>query len=392
MPWSDTSPMEQKVQFIADWIRGLQSFSDLCDAYGISRKTGYKFVNRYLELGPEGLEERGRRPHRSPKRTSQHVEEAIVESRRRHPTWGPKKLLKILSAQHPDWTWPARSTVAEILKRNDLIKPKRRRRKIGHPGKPCSVSEQANEIWTVDFKGEFKTRDGLYCYPLTVCDDYSRYLLGCQGLLSTRVDGAKVVFRRLFKAYGLPRAIKSDNGVPFATNTLGRLSRLSAWWVRLGITPMLIEPGKPQQNGRHERMHRTLKYEATIPPSANQRTQQRRFNIFRREFNEIRPHEALGQDCPASLYRPSERQMPDRLEPLEYPAHFEVRYVSANGGMRWKRRWVNVSQTCVGEYIGLEEIDVGTWNVYFGSFKIGRFHEKHMRIEDQYGRLKRLKV
>jgi len=392
MPWSQTSPMDQKIQFIADYLRGLQPFSRLCQSYGISRKIGYKVLDRYLKFGPEGLEERSRRPINSPNRTSEQVEQAIIEARQRHPSWGAKKLAKLLQRRHPDWILPAESTIAAILKRNGLVKPKRRRRKIGHPGKPCSVAREPNDVWTTDFKGEFKTRDGLYCYPLTVCDDYSRYLLECQGLLSTRVSTAKAVFRRLFRKYGLPRMIKSDNGVPFATNTLARLSKLSAWWVRLGITPVLIEPGKPQQNGRHERMHKTLKYEATIPPSANQRAQQRRFNRFRQEFNEIRPHEALDQETPDTLYVPSPRPMPERPPPLEYPDHFEVRYVSANGGIRWHRGWVNVSTTCCAEYVGLEEIDVGIWNVYFGPLKLGRFYEEHMRIEDQYGRLKRLDV
>jgi hypothetical protein len=212
------------------------------------------------------------------------------------------------------------------------------------------------------------------------------------GLLSTAVSGAKPVFTRLFKEYGLPRRIRTDNGVPFATNTLARLSSLSAWWIRLGVLPDLIEPGKPQQNGRHERMHRTLKAEATKPPAGNLQAQQRKFNRFREEFNHERPHEALDQQTPASCYQPSPREMPNKLPPLEYPDRFEVRYVSTNGGIRWNSDWVNVSIVCAGEYVGLEEIDDGIWNVYFGPLKLGRLHERHMRIEDEYGRLKRHKV
>jgi len=208
-------------------------------------------------------------------------------------------------------------------------------------------------------------------------------------LLSTSVADAKPVFTRLFKEYGLPTRIRSDNGVPFATTTLARLSTLSAWWVRLGIVPELIEPGKPQQNGRHERMHKTLKAEATRPAAANRRAQQRKFNQFRQEFNEERPHEALDMATPGSIYVPSRREMPERLPPLEYPDRFEVRYVSGNGGIRWNKGWVNVSSTCIGEYVGLEEIDDGVWNVYFGPLKLGRLLERHMRIEDEYGRLKR---
>jgi transposase InsO family protein len=232
-------------------------------------------------------------------------------------------------------------------------------------------------------------RRAVLLYPLTVADGFSRYLLGCQALASTASEGAKTIFRRLFQEYGLPKRIRSDNGVPFATNTLARLSTLSAWWVRLGILPELIEPGRPAQNGRHERMHRTLKAETTRPAAGSLAAQQRKFNVFREEFNHERPHEALDQETPASCYTPSPRPMPDRLPPLEYPDRFEVRYVSANGGIRWNSRWVNVSVVCVGEYVGLEEIDDGLWNVYFGPLKLGRLHERRMRIEDAYGRLYR---
>jgi len=233
--------------------------------------------------------------------------------------------------------------------------------------------------------------NGCYCYPLTVADGFSRYLLGCQALHSTSVDEAKPVFTRLFKEYGLPKRIRTDNGVPFAT-TLARLSRLSAWWIRLGVTPEFIEPGKPQQNGRHERMHRTLKAETTRPPAYSLATQQHKFNMFMREFNHERPHEALDQQTPASYYERSPREMPRKIKPLAYPDRFEVRYVSGNGGIRWNRAWVNVSTVCIGEYVGLEEIDNGIWNVYFGPLKLGRLDERHMRIEDQYGLLKRRNV
>jgi hypothetical protein len=270
-----------------------------------------------------------------------------------------------------------------------MVPKQRSRRRIGHPGKPTSSILAPNDLWSADYKGQFKTGDGRYCYPLTVADGFSRYLLGCQGLNSTAVAEAKPVFTRLFREYGLPKRIRTDNGVPFATNTLARLSSLSAWWVRLGILPELIEPGKPQQNGRHERMHRTLKDETTRPAAASLAAQQRKFNVFREEFNHERPHEALDQQTPASCYSASPREMPEKLPPLVYPDRFEVRYVSANGGIRWKRDWVNVSIVCVGEYVGLEEIDNGIWNVYFGPLKLGRLIERHMKIEDAFGRLSR---
>lgn len=224
-------------------------------------------------------------------------------------------------------------------------------------------------------------------YPLTVTDGFSRFLVGCKGLPDTSVAGAKPVFRRLFEEYGLPQYIRTDNGVPFATNTLARLSKLSAWWVRLGVMPQLIEPGNPQQNGRHERMHRTLKAEATRPAATAMRSQQARFDAFQHEFNTVRPHEALDQRTPVEVYRPSSRPMPATLPPLEYPDRYEVRYVSANGGIRWNKQWVNVSLTCIGEYVGLEEVDDGIWDVYFGRLKLGRLLERRMKIEDAYGRL-----
>jgi putative transposase len=389
MPWRHTSPMDQKTQFIADYLRRTLSITELCELYSVSRKTGYKWIERYLTSGPSGLEDRSRKPCSSPHQTPQHIVDAFIELRCRHPSWGAKKLLSILHNRHPSWALPGRSTVCDILRRHGLVPKKRPQRHIGHPGKPTTLIAAPNDVWSADFKGQFKTGDGLYCYPLTVADGYSRFLLGCQALSSTRVAEAKPVFTRLFKEFGLPKRIRTDNGVPFATNTLGRLSQLSAWWVRLGILPEFIEPGKPQQNGRHERMHRTLKAETTRPPARTRRAQQRKFDHFRDEFNGQRPHEALDMRTPAACYEPSPRKMPNKPPPLEYPDRFEVRYVSANGGIRWNHQWVNVSHVCVGEYVGLEEIDDGVWNVYFGPLKLGRLLERHMRIEDAYGRLKR---
>jgi transposase InsO family protein len=257
--------MDQRTQFIADHLRRTLSITELCELYGISRKTGYKWIDRYLTYGPYGLDERSRTPSNCPHQTPDYAVAAILEARRRHPSWGAKKLLAILGKRHPTWPWPGRSTVCELLSRNGLVPKKRHRRRIGHPGKPTTLIAAPNDVWTADFKGHFKTGNGRYCYPLTVADGYSRYLLGCQALLSTAVGEAKPVFARLFKEFGLPQRIRTDNGVPFATNTLARLSQLSAWWVRLGILPELIEPGKPQQNGRHERLHGPSKPKPLAP-------------------------------------------------------------------------------------------------------------------------------
>jgi len=281
---------------------------------------------------------------------------------------------------------PKPSTITAILRRHGLTLTRKPRQRVPAFTQPFASCNGPNDTWCVDFKGEFKTRDGWYCYPLTATDGYSRFILGCKGLTSTAHCGAKPVFHRLFKEYGLPRIIRSDNGVPFATTAIGRLSRLSIWWIRLGIYPELIELGHPEQNGRHERMHKTLKQETTRPPAATIRGQQKRFDRFRREFNEERPHEALGQNTPASRYEPSPREFPSRLPPIEYPAHFEQRLMSRNGGFRWASKRVPLSHLLEGQYIGLEEVGDGIWDVYFSHVRLGQMDERLLRVEDALGR------
>ena len=387
MPWDETNAMEQRVQFIRDWLTRKHYVSALCERYGVSRKTGYKWIERYMSEGPDGLLARGHEARVVHNRTAPEVEQEILALRLRHPTWGAKKLLHVLGDRQPDVHWPHRATVSEILDRNGLIAAKPRRRLIGHPGKPMQEVVLANDCWSIDFKGQFRTGDGVYTYPLTVTDNYSRYLLGVKAMPGTLYECTRGEMTRLFKEYGLPRRIRSDNGSPFAAATLGRLSRLSVWWIKLGIKPELIEPGKPQQNGRHERMHRTLKNETTKPPGANARAQQRKFNQFRQEYNEIRPHEALDMKTPSQVYRPSSTEMPSKLLEPEYPDRFERRLVSGNGGIQWKKNFVNVTSSLIGEYVGLEEIDDGQWDVYYGPMRLGRLHERHMRIEDHLGKL-----
>ena len=378
--------MDQRVQFIGDYQRDVFDIAELARRYGISRKTAYKWIDRYEAEGPAGLVNQSRRPASCPHQTPAPIVDAMLALRRHHPTWGAKKLLKVVGRRHPTWRLPARSTVCDLLDRANLVTTSRRRVIPAHPGRPLTPMTAPNGIWTADFKGQFKTRNGVYCYPLTIVDGFSRYLLACQGLLSTTIALARPIFLRLFQEYGLPDIIRTDNGVPFATTALGRLSTLSVWWIRLGIRPELIEPASPQQNGRHERMHRTLKAEATRPPSANLQAQQVRFNRFRQEYNHDRPHEALDQETPASQYRPSMRPLPRQLPPLDYPGHFEVRLVSRNSGIRWKKRWVCVTHTLAGEYVGLEEVGDELWDVYFGPLKLGRMDERILRIEDPQGR------
>ncbi|MHC4509090.1 MAG: IS481 family transposase [Planctomycetota bacterium] len=386
MPWRATSPMTQRRDFIDDYRRALYSMMDLCAHYGISRRVGYKWIARYETFGYDGLVDARRTPRSCPHCTPDAIVELVLAARRAHPTWGPRKLIPYLARRHPGWQWPAPSTVGEILKRHGLVRKRRRRPRPGHPGRPTTPMDAPNAVWTADFKGQFKTRDGEYCYPLTVVDGYSRFLLACQALPGTLLAPTRATLVQLFREYGLPEHIRTDNGVPFATCALGRLSRLSAWWIRLGITPELIEPAHPEQNGRHERFHKTLKGESTRPAAATRTAQQRRFTRFRHEYNTERPHEALGQQPPAELYTPSPRPYPRRLPPLEYPAHYEVRLVSANGGIRWRSGWVNCSHILAGEYVGFDEVDDGIWAVYFGPTLLGRFHERTRAIIGTHNR------
>ena len=385
MPWQEESTMELRRQFIQDVQSGATPVAELCAAYQISRKTGYKWLTRYETGGLPALGDQSRRPAHSPTATPPELVAALLVARGRHPRWGPRKLLRLLRQQLPTAPWPARSTLALHLKRAGLVLPPRRVRRPGHPGRPQAAMDAPNAVWTVDFKGQFRLGDGSRCYPLTIADGFSRMLLSCRALTSTQVRESRPVFVRAFQAYGLPVRIRSDNGVPFATQALGRLSPLSVWWVRLGILPDLIEPASPQQNGRHERMHRTLKADCTRPPSASRRAQQHRFDQWRREFNELRPHQALADTTPTVHYQPSPRPYPRRLPSLEYPSHYELRRVSRNGGIRWHTRWVNVSQTLGGEWVGLTEIDDGEWDCYFGPLRLGRFHERTLTIEDGFG-------
>jgi transposase InsO family protein len=389
MPWKEADAMELRVEFIRDWLKKTHSVSDLCALYGVSRKTAYKWLDRYMNDGPDWAMDRGHEASVVHNKTPREVEQALLQMRQRHRSWGARKLLHQVGLEQPELMLPRASTVCDILKRNGLITPRPRRRAIGHPGRPSSVISGPNDSWSADFKGQFRTGDGIYCYPLTVTDNYSRYILGCQALPGTLFEPTKAIFTRVFREYGLPRSIKTDNGVPFSSPTLGRLSQLSVWWLKLGVMPVLTEPGKPQQNGRHERMHKTLKAETLKPPAGNSRAQQRKFNTFVREFNEVRPHESLDMETPRQQHVISPRMMPDKLTPVEYPDRFEVRYVSANGGIRWQNQWVNVSSVLKGEYVGLEPIDDGIWDVYYSCKKIGRLHERHMRIEDHLGQFRR---
>jgi len=388
MPWRVTSPMYLRQRFVLDAEHTPASFAELCRRYDISRKTGYKWLDRYARLGPESLADRSHRPDSCPHATAPPVIREILQLRRAW-RWGARKLHELLRDAHPGEAVPAIPTIHRILVRHGRVRRRRRSQVRAHPGQPQTPITGPNVVWSVDFKGQFKLGDGRYCYPLTVQDAYSRYLLACEGLEGPLLQPTQQVFRRLFREYGLPERIRSDNGQPFASCALGRLSQLSVWWLRLGVRPELIEPASPHQNGRHERMHRDLKADTTRPAAPSLGAQQRRFDSFRRTFNEVRPHEALDQRRPAACYTPSDRLYVPRLRRLTYPEHFEIRRVSTNGGIRWNKRWVNVSHILATLPVGLEPLASGTWNVFFGPVHLGWLDERDYRIHDHRGRLKR---
>jgi transposase InsO family protein len=362
--------MEERLRFVARLLEG-EAMTELCREFGISRRTGYKIFDRYKECGLEALNDRSRRPVHYANQLPAQIESLIVSLKNNKPTWGARKIHEMLVRRLAgDVRVPARSTIHAVLDRNGLVKRMGRPRRRA-TGTPLSAGETPNELWCADFKGEFKLGNGRYCYPLTVTDHASRFLLLCEALESTREDLAITAFERLFRERGLPRAIRSDNGVPFASpNALFNLSRLSVWWLRLGIDIERIKPGRPQQNGRHERMHLTLKREATRPPGMNCLQQQACFDAFVEEFNTERPHEALAMKCPAELYRPSTRPY-DGLPDVDYPLHDRDVLVTACGRICMHRKKINISTVLAGQRLGIKEVDDGIWLVSFMSYDLG---------------------
>jgi transposase InsO family protein len=370
-----TNATEQRLSFLIDYASGQWSMSELCERYRVSRPTGYKWLRRFEEEGESGFDERSRRPKSSPLRTSAAVERQILETRAKYG-WGAKKLLQVLRRRDPGIEWPARSTVNAILDRNGKLHKQRRRRRWDHPGAAPLVTERPNQVWPVDFKGQFKTLDGNYCYPLTVSDHFSRSVLLCKALDSVKTKGAKPAFRRLFREVGLPEAIRSDNGAPFASTGIHGLCELNVWWMQLGIVHQRITPASPQENGAHERMHRELKRETTRPPAWNLPGQQRKFDLFRARYNDERPHEALEGARPADRWEPSPRPYPERIAPPEYPGHLEVRRVSTAGCFRLRHKQPFLTHALADQYVGLEAVDDGLWNIVYYRTLLGRIDER----------------
>lgn len=376
MPWSETNRMEQRARFVLDALRGDFTVSELCDRYGVSRKTAYKWIARFKSEGASGCVDRRRAPHRHPNATDPKLVARVVSARRKLPGWGPRALHGYLTRDYPQLAWPSPSTIGEILRRHDLIRKHRKRihRPAWRPAR--TVADEPNRVWTADFKGQFRLGNAHLCYPLTIADAYSRYLLLCRGLKGTGLGTARLGFEDAFREYGLPEVIRTDNGVPFcAPGSLLGLSQLSVWFLKLGIRLERSRPGKPQDNGAHERMHRTLKEHAVKPPRSNAAAQQRAFHRFRQLYNERRPHQALEMKTPASLYVSSPRPYPNDLPDPVYPGHFELRRVTKIGVFSWKQRQIFVTEALRHETLGLEHIADDLWSVFFGDVLLGRFNE-----------------
>lgn len=371
----ETNVGAERRRFVQEFETGAWSMTELCERYGISRPTGYKWVARYAEAGEEGLTDRSRAPKSCPHRLSEDVARRILEARKRY-RWGAGKLLAVLQTRYPDVAWPTRSTCNDLLARHRLLRRYRRRPHWTHPGAAALQTERPNQVWPADFKGQFRTGDGAYCYPLTVTDHFSRAVLLCRGLPAISVGATKALFLALFRRVGLPEVIRTDNGMPFASTGLHGLSTLNVWWMQQGIVHQRIRPGAPQDNGTHERMHRELKWETARPAAATLRAQQARFEAFRRRYNEERPHEALANRTPSSLWQPPARPYLECPPAPQYPGHFLVRRVCDRGRIKWQGVPLFVSSALVSQDLGLEEIDDGIWNLVFYRTLLGRLDER----------------
>lgn len=374
MPWQETGPMDQRVLFVEAVRRKRLTMMAVCELFGVAPKTGYKWLRRFEESGLEGLRERSRRPQSNSRSMDGSLATRLLALRQKHPTWGARKLLAWMQERSTAKQWPAASTVTELLKRNQLVKPRRRAAPRWARTIPLAEADAPNTVWAGDFKGYFLVGDGRRCDPLTVTDGFSRFLLCCKALPSQRGDVVTAALETTFREYGVPRVFRTDNGSPFGSGGRG-LSRLGVWLLKLGVLPEYIDPGKPQQNGRHERMHLTLKQDTAQPPAATVRAQQRRFDEFRCLYNQERPHEALGQKPPASVYRPSPRAFPSRPPEVEYPGHYHLRRVKHAGQIKWLGHELSVSKALHGETVGLCEIAEDAWDLYFGPLFLGRVHK-----------------
>lgn len=388
MPWKNVSTMEQKVAFICEWQSGQYTFTELCESFNISRKTGYRLVSRYEKEGLKGLLEKKRAPINHPNRTDEKVEKGILHLKNKHSRWGAKKIRRLLFNDFSSELIPSVVTVHNILARNGLVCPQKKRRRI-KPVYPIFDPKNCNEVWSADYKGKFKMGNKKYCHTLTIADSKSRFLFTAKGLQTENYLTAKSEFTRVFRKYGLPKQIHTDNGVPFGSvNSIQRFSRLSYWFIELGIIPVFSDPAHPEQNGRHERMHRDLKAACAMPPGKDLKQQQSMLNTFVKEYNNVRPHEALEMETPAKVHEFSNVTYPENIEEFDYPHHVKVMNVVTSGAIRWKSYyWVYLSRGLIGKKVGLEEIGNGIWRVFYRNVFLGYFNEKEMKEKEKTTRL-----
>jgi putative transposase len=380
MPWKEQSVMEERFRFIEDWRSEDWTMAELSRFYGVSRATAYKWLARYQAGGLDGLREQSRASHSHPNQLAAEMEDLVIAMRERHPSWGAPKIRARIGRDHASLSLPAESTIGAVLKRNGLTVAHKRRPRSRPTLEPLVQAAASNQVWSADFKGWFRTQDGTRIDPLTITDNFSRYLFRCQSVAAADTAHSKPVFEAAFRQFGLPLHIRTDNGAPFASNGESGLTALSAWWIKLGIAPQRIAPGKPQQNGRHERMHRTLKQETASPPAANRRRQQERFDRFRLIYNEQRPHQALGQQTPDRCYEPSPRPYPERFREPEYAAGWQVRRIAPSGQMRWRSHYVFIAHALAQEAVGMEPISDHRWRIWFYSYEVGIFDESTLRL------------
>jgi putative transposase len=371
MPWKMERPMDQKIKLVSLWLESNYGITEISFKLGVSRKTVYKWIERYTEEGISGLEEKSRIAYRHPNITDPDKIKRIIDYKEKHDKWGPKKVISNLERMYPEEIWPSASTAGEWLKKNGLVRKRKRRRHVDRYRDHFTNCIKPNDVWSADYKGQFYTRDKKICYPLTVTDNYSRYIISCDALEGPRYIETRDCFERIFREYGLPEAIRTDNGIPFAGTSIGGLSRLSIWWIKLGIIPERIYPGKPQENGRHERMHRTLKESTVKPAGSNLEDQQNKFDFFRVEYNHERPHESIGMKRPEEVYKKSFRSFPESIKPIEYPEGFEIRSVRHNGEIKFEGDVYFISELLHRERIGLKEVGYGFWQINFGLHKLG---------------------
>jgi putative transposase len=371
MPWKEVKPMDQKVQLVADWHTRLFSITDLSHKYGIHRKTIYKWIGRYDEHGVCGLEELSRAPKSHPQQTPDTVIDRIIAQRNKNRKRGPKKIRAVLRREYPHIEWPAASTIGDLLKKRGLVLARKKRRSVPPDEKPFADCQSPNNVWSADYKGQFYTRNKRVCYPLTISDNYSRYLLACTGLPGPRYRETRAVFESVFREYGVPDAMRTDNGTPFVGTGIGGLSQLLIWWIRLGIMPERIDKGCPSQNGRHERMHRTLKADALDPIAATMKEQQKQFDLFRIEYNHYRPHEVWNQQPPATQYTRSTRPYMEKPPVPQYDYEFKVRYVRHNGEIKFNGNLYYLTALLTGEPVGLKALSDDLWQIYYGFYPLG---------------------